>query len=219
LSAEERTRVAVAGAGGMGREALAWLRDAHPDAEPVAFYTLPGAVRPSGADVDLPLVDSLAALHGLGVTASVVAIGDGQRRESVAEELKGAGIDLFSVVHPTASLGPGVRIGQGVILAPGCVLTRDIGVGRGAIVNYRAAIGHDCTVGSHALIGPGAVLTGAVRIGSRALIGAGAVILPGCIVGDDATVGAGAVVTRDVALGSVVVGNPARSSGPRGESQ
>jgi sugar O-acyltransferase (sialic acid O-acetyltransferase NeuD family) len=197
----------------MGREALAWLRDAHPDAEPVAFYTLPGAARPSGTDVDLPLVDSLAALRDLGVSAAVLGIGDAQGRGAVAEELEAAGIALLTVVHPTAFIGPGVVIAAGAIVAPGCVLTRDVHVGRAAILNYRAAIGHDCTVGELAFIGPGAVLAGSVRIGSRAAVGAGAVVLPGRSVGEDATVGAGAVVTREVASGAVVVGNPARNAG------
>jgi acetyltransferase EpsM len=203
-------RVAIAGAGGMGREALAWLRDAHPDFEPVAFFTADAEERPTGADLDLTVLTSVKELRELHITASVMGIGNGRFRRGVADELCDAGFVLLSVVHPTAFVGPGVAIEEAALVAPGCVLTRDIRVGRGAIVNYRAAVGHDCAVGAFAFLGPGAVLTGDVCVGAGALIGAGAVILPGRSVGEDATVGAGAVVTRNVGAGMVVMGNPAR---------
>ena len=205
-------RVAVAGAGGMGREALAWLRDARPDVDPVAFYVADAAERPTGVDVALAVVDAIAGITQLGVDAVVLGIGAGARRRAVADELTDAGVPLLSVGHPTAFSGPGVAVGDGAVVAPGVVLTRDVTVGRGAIVNYRAAVGHDCTVGDFAFVGPGAVLTGDVRVGALAMIGAGAVVLPGRSVGDSATVGAGAVVTRDVRRGTVVVGCPARST-------
>jgi sugar O-acyltransferase (sialic acid O-acetyltransferase NeuD family) len=212
-----RTRVAIAGAGGMGREVLAWLRDADPTVEPVVFFAADSSERPQGAGVDLAVRDSLQDLSDLGVEAAVLGIGDWVRRRGVADELRAAGFALLSVVHPTAFVGPGVTIAEAAIVAPGCVLTRDITVGRGAIVNYRAAVGHDCHVGAFAFLGPGAVLTGDVHIGEGVLVGAGAVILPRRSVGDGATIGAGAVVTRDVADGVLVIGNPARvAPGPGG---
>jgi len=216
VSGPVRTRVAIAGAGGMGREVLAWLRDADPSVEPVAFFAADRAERPQGADVDLVVRDSLQGLMELGVEAAVLGIGDGVRRRGVADELRGGGFVLLSVVHPTAFIGPGVTIAEAAIVAPGCVLTRDIRIGHGAIVNYGAAVGHDCRVGAFAFLGPGAVLTGDVHVGEGVLVGAGAVILPGRSVGDGATVGAGAVVTRDVADGVVVAGNPARIVPARG---
>ena len=203
-------RVAVAGAGGMGREALAWLRDARPDVDPVAFFVADASERPTGEGIDLPCFESVAALRSAGVVAAVLAVGRGERRRAIDEELDRAGVGPITVIHPTAFLGPGVDAGPGAIVAPGCVITRDVRLGRGAIVNYRAAIGHDSHVGDFSFIGPGAVLTGDVRVGAQSLIGAGAVILPGRSIGDGAQVGAGAVVTRDVAGGSTVAGSPAR---------
>ena len=197
----------------MGREALAWLRDAHPAAEPVAFFVADAGERPEGEDVDIEIVDAVSGLEQLGVTTVVLAIGAGERRRAVAEELSVAGIRPLSVLHPAAFRGPGVVVGEGSILAPGAVLTRDIALGQSVVINYGAALGHDCTVGDFAFVGPGAVLTGDVVVGSGALVGAGAVVLPGRVVGDGATVAAGAVVTHDVPRATVVVGNPARPAG------
>ncbi len=210
MSDAERLRVAIAGAGGMGREALAWVRDARPDVDPVVFFTADASERPVGADLDLDVVDTIDAMLDAGVRAAVLGIGDPLRRGAVAEELDSAGIELLEVIHPSAVIGPGVSLAAGVLVTPGCVLTRDIRLECGVIVNYHASLGHDCTVGAFAFIGPGAVLTGDVHVGAGALIGAGAVIMPGRTVGANAQVGAGAVVTTDVGPGTTVAGSPAR---------
>ena len=203
-------RVAVAGAGGMGREALAWLRDARPDVEPVAFFVADASERPAGADVALAAVTAVEDLLGLGVHAVVMAIGDNLRRRAVAQQIEEAGLVDLDVVHPTAFLGPGVSVAPGGLVAPGAILTRDITVGRGTVVNYGARAGHDCILGDYAFIGPGAVLTGDVEVGAGAFIGAGAVVLPSRSIGERACVGAGAVVTSDVPAGVTVIGVPAR---------
>jgi acetyltransferase EpsM len=199
----------------MGREALAWSRDARPDHEVVAFFTADAAERPQGASLDLPLVTSVEELRELEVDGIVLGIGHNRLRRKVAEEVHAAGFALVTVVHPTAFLGPGVVLGEGCVIAPGCVVTRDVRLGRGVIVNYGASIGHDSDLADFVFLGPGAVLTGEVRLGSGALVGAGAVILPGRSVGGYATVGAGAVVTQDVSERSTVTGVPA---GPHGRA-
>lgn len=208
-----RIRVAIAGAGGMGREALAWLRDARPDSEPVAFFTADASERPAGADIGLPVVDDLQALRELRASVVVLGVGDNGRRMTLAEEAEASGLELLTVVHPTAFLGPGVALGPGSLVAPGCVITRDVRIGRAVIVNYSASIGHDGTIGDGAFIGPGAVLTGDVQVAAGAMVGAGAVILPGRMVGAGAVIAAGAVVTRDVPPAAVVSGVPAQPMG------
>ena len=204
------SRVAIAGAGGMGREALAWLRDARPDLEPVAFFTGDISERPTGVDVDLPVMASVDALVAAGIDGVVLGIGDAATRRKVADEVMAVGLALVTVVHPSAFLGPGVTVGDACIVAPGSVLTRDVHLGRGVIVNYGANIGHDCVIGDFAFVGPGAVLTGDVLVGDGVLIGAGGVILPGRSIAHGATIGAGAVVTRDVTAGETVVGSPGK---------
>lgn len=210
------SRVAIAGAGGMGREALAWLRDARPGLEAVAFFVADIGERPTGVDVDLPVMTSVDELAAASIDSVMLGIGDAATRRKVADEVASAGLTLVTIVHPSAFFGPGVTVGDGCIVAPGCVITRDVRLGRGVIVNYGANVGHDCAIEDFAFIGPGAVLTGDVRVGSGSLVGAGAVIMPGLSVGSGAVVGAGAVVTQDASDGSTVTGVPARLQGLTG---
>lgn len=203
-------RYVVAGAGGMGREALAWARDAWPAAEAVAFWVAPFGPGSTGAGTELPVVEDLDAVRGLGATHVVLGVGDNARRRAVAEEAAAGGLEALKVVHPTAFLGPGVTVGGGAIIAPGAVLTRDVEVGPCAVVNFRAAVGHGGRIGVGAFVGPAAALAGDVTVGEEALVGIGAVVLPGRTVGAGAMVGAGAVIVRDVPDGVTVAGNPAR---------
>ncbi len=203
-------RVAIAGAGGMGREALAWLRDARPDVDPVAFFTADRDERPTGIDVDLPIVDSLEEVRERGAAVILLGIGTNVRRRLVRDEVTSAGLGLMTVIHPSAFCGPGVILGKGCLVAPGVILTRDINLGDGVIVNYGAKVGHDCRIDDDVFLGPGVILTGDVHVGQGAMLGAGAVMLPGVRIGVGATVGAGAVVTRDIAEGAVVIGSPAK---------
>ena len=73
---------------------------------------------------------------------------------------------------------------------------------------YVAIITHDASLNQHT----GQTRLGRVTIGKRAYVGVGAILLPGTSIGDDSVVGAGAVVHGDVPPGSLVMGNPAKTS-------
>lgn len=83
------------------------------------------------------------------------------------------GCRLAAVVHPAASVGRDVEIGEGTVVMAGCMINSGARVGRNVIVNTGATIDHDCEIADGVHIGPGSHLCGNVAIGSATLIGAG----------------------------------------------
>jgi len=200
-------RTVIYGAGGMGREALAWLRDVDGRADVAGF--LDDDPELSGSRVaDLAVLgDSEWLEPGVDV---VVAVGAPRARRAVVERVLRLGASLRTVVHPSAYVGARTTIGAGSIVCPNVTLTVDITIGDAVIVNYGARIGHDGQVGDYAFVGPGVHLAGAVCVGEGAEVGIGASVIQGIQVGRWSRVGAGAVVVRDVPDDVTAVGVPAR---------
>lgn len=200
------TRVVVFGAGGHGRVVA--------DAALCAGWEVLGFLddqRPVGQDVSLGRV-----LGGRGWwrenqdVAIALAIGDNAIRRQLAEELEAEGLQLATVVHPSAVVSRAAQLGPGVVVLALAVINAGAHVERGAIVNSAAVVEHDVRVERFAHVSPHATLAGAARLGELSQLGAGACVLPGVCVGSRCLVGAGAVVTRDVPSNSVCMGVPAR---------
>jgi sugar O-acyltransferase (sialic acid O-acetyltransferase NeuD family) len=207
--------IVVIGAGGMGREALAWLDELAPEAQVIGFLddAAVGEVSTVAGPPILGPIDRLGdsiftAQHG--EPKALVAIGSASARSAVLARLATWDVPLVTVVHPSATVGPRTGIGPGAIVCPQVVLTCDVTLGRGAIVNFGALVGHDSVIGESSFVAPGANLGGNVTVGRCAEIGIGASVIQGVTIGERAVVGAGAVVIRDVDAGTTVVGVPAR---------
>jgi sugar O-acyltransferase (sialic acid O-acetyltransferase NeuD family) len=166
--------------------------------------SLPGGVARLGAIDDLPEVlsemRSIAAIHA--------AVGDATLRRAWLDDTDG--VELATIIHPSAVISPSAEIDDGVFIGPRAVVNARTRIERGAIVNSGAIIEHDCRLGAFCHVAPGAVLAGSVRVGADALVGATAVVCPGLRIGDRATIGAGAAVSAEIADDARVAGVPAR---------
>lgn len=119
-------------------------------------------------------------------------------------------ITFATLVHPTAHVGPNVRLGEGVTVGAGVVIAPNCELGDFTQINRAVSLGHDCCLGPYSVINPGVHVAGSVRIGARSMVGIGATILGRLVVGDDSVVGAGSLVVKDVPANVVVVGVPAQ---------
>jgi UDP-3-O-[3-hydroxymyristoyl] glucosamine N-acyltransferase len=83
------------------------------------------------------------------------------------------------VVHPSAIVDPGARIGQGVSIGPLAV------VEAGAVLDDGAAIGAHAVVCAEARVGAGTRLHAHVVLGERCTIGARGTVHAGAVIGSD----------------------------------
>lgn len=204
-------KLLIVGAGGFGRELYVWASQ-HPDCG--RAWELAGflddnaqALQPFG---------SFAPVHPLTGHAVdpaklyLCGLGLPPVKEKLLQPLLAAGADFLTFVHPRALVGDRVRLGRGVVLCPGAIVSADLTLGDFVMLNLYATVGHDASVGAWSTLSAHCDVTGRVQVADRVFMGSRATIIPGKSVGSRATLGAGAVVISDVPAGATVVGNPAR---------
>jgi sugar O-acyltransferase (sialic acid O-acetyltransferase NeuD family) len=150
--------------------------------------------------------------------AVVVAIGDNRTRLDRQRELAAAGIELATLVHPSAVLSPFAQVGPGSVVFAGTVINAFAIVGAGAIINTGATVDHECVLADGVHLSPGAHLGGNVHVGEASWIGIGAAVRQNIVIGANVIVGVGAVVVKEVPDNVIVFGVPARVRRSNGSS-
>ena len=211
---EAPRRLAIFGAGGLGREVLVLLRQLNalsPIWDLVGFY-----------DDQPPATDLIHGLRYLGTAADLnatpeplavaVAVGSSASRAAVVARLTSPQLHFPTLIHPGVSTESfqHLQIGAGSIITQGCILTTDIRLGRHVLLNLGCTVGHDavlddfCSLMPHANVGGGAHLEAGVYLGTNATV------LQQVRIGARTVLGAGAVAIRDLPAGCTAVGVPAR---------
>ena len=205
-------RLLIVGAGGLGREAATWA-EAMPEGTrswaSVAGFLDPCPDALDGTNSPWPLLGTEDDFPFEEEDRVLVALGDPRAKARVVERLASR-IRFATVIHPSAVLGPGSRVGEGSLLCPGAVVTADVSLGSHVLLNVGATVGHDARMGDFCTLAPHTHLAGRAVLGEGVFLGSHAAVLPGAKVGNWARVGAGSVVLRRVPEDVTVHGNPAK---------
>lgn len=160
-----------------------------------------------GEDEDLENFYKKGIRHALITVGSVK---DNIKRWKLFNMAEKIGYEFPVIISPTATVDGSVKIDEGTVVMPGCIVNVDSIIGENCIINTGTIIEHDCKVGNHCHIAPGVHLSGEAEIGDSSFVGIGSTIIQGIKIGKNATVGAGSVVVNDIPDNGVVMGNPAR---------
>lgn len=206
-----RKKLVIVGAGGLGRIVHDVLSN---DVKVAEEFSLHGFL---DTRVDLVLPPELACpILGSPLEYQpqpdemfIPAVGNPKWRRDLLAPLIAKGAGFYSYTRQ-ASVAARSRIGRGVFLTPGSVLSTDCVIGDFTYVDTYAILGHDVRVGEHCTIGAMSFLAGGVKVEDGVGIHPRATIAKGITLGHGSTIGIGSVVVKDVPAQVTVFGNPAR---------
>ncbi len=140
----------------------------------------------------------------------VIAIGDNRVRKGIVDMLSLTDKEFISVIHPTSSVSPSAKIGNGTVLMPHTIINADTMIGNHCIINSGSVVEHDSILEGFVHLCPKSTITGTVLIGEGCMVGSGSTVIPNKKIGEWTTIGAGATVIHDLPPNCVAVGTPAK---------
>ena len=167
-------RVVVVGASGFGRECLDVLEAMAAAGSPVEVA---GVVDDGPSELNaerlaargvpyLGTVDEWLTSRGSD-ERYVLGIGSPEVRRRLVDRLEDAGARPFTAVHPSATFGASVVVGEGVVVCAGATISTNVRLGRHVHLNPHATVGHDAVLDDFVSVNPAAVISGEVTVGGR----------------------------------------------------
>lgn len=118
----------------------------------------------------------------------MIAIGENPGRNIVIDYFESKSAKFFSYIHSSCYINPSSKIGEGLIMAPFCILNANVIVGKHALINTYSGIGHDCVIGDRLIMYPQSAINGNCIIGNNLTMGTKATIFPKITMGDNCTI-------------------------------
>lgn len=149
-------------------------------------------------------------VYGYKYDAVFVSYACGLKRKKALLALKQLGLNVVSLISPSAKVSEFAQIGQGSLIVAKVYVGFGTTIGDGCIINVGTNIDFDCTIKSYATIAQGVNIAPRVTVGDFTRIYIGANLIEEIQIGDSVVAGAGAVILNDVPNDVTVVGCPAR---------
>src|SRR4051812_41002588 len=133
-------RVLILGAGGFGREVLAWAQAAFNVREFGFLDDNPSAA--SDSRLRAPVIAPVQTYQPQPDDAFLCAVGNPVLRRSLSMQIKERGGRFETLRHPTALVAPGALVAEGALICPFALVSADAHVGEGAAIYYHSSVDH-----------------------------------------------------------------------------
>jgi len=140
----------------------------------------------------------------------VCTIGNPKSKLEATKRIAEHGGQFVNLIHPTAAIGPGCKLGNGIIVCRNAVITANVTIGDHVHVNVATTCGHDSVIGEGSTLSGHCDVTGHAVLERGVFLGSHASITPGVRVGEFAVVGAGTVAFRNVPSRQTLLGVPGK---------
>ena len=159
-----------------------------------------------------PIYKNLNLLKKKKIILGIIAIGHNFSRKIFSEDLekKFSKIKWISLISKESIVASDVKIGEGSLIMPGCIINSKSIIKKHVIVNTGSIIEHDNILDDFSSIGPKCVLAGNVIVSSLSHIGIGSIILQKIKIGTNSLLGAGSLLNKNIPNNSVFFGRPAK---------
>ncbi|MEO9891992.1 acetyltransferase [Aurantibacter sp.] len=160
-----------------------------------------------GTENDLPYL-----MNKYNISGIIVAIGNNWSRKGMIEKIMNIEpkLEMITSIHPSATIGLGVKIGKGSVIMPGAFVNANSIIGDFCILNTNSSLGHDGQMSDFSSISSGVCTGGNLFLGKYSAISLGVNVIENITIGAHSLIGAGSLVIKDVLSSSVVYGSPAR---------
>lgn len=118
-------------------------------------------------------------------------------REQLYKKLNG-NIPLANIISPMAYVHPSAKIGEGVLLSDGVYVNRDAILEDNVAITLKSIVNHGVHVKKHTFFSTGVVTAGNVTIGERCFIGVGVTISSSINICDDVWLSPGSIVIKNI---------------------
>lgn len=173
--------------------------------------------KPEGTFMGLEMIQLNTALEKYEEIEFVIAVGEPKTKRKIYERLLSLNCNFGSVISPDSQVSPYCRLGQGLVIKRGAIISADAIIGDDTTIQSYACIGHDAVIGKHCQISTHVDIGGQTVVGDCVFVGLNAPVRELLTIGDNAIISAGAVVLKDVDANVTVMGNPARVISRNGE--
>ncbi len=204
--------IIIIGAGGFGREVYLWAKDSFSKEQ----YNIKGFLDDNSRilnnyNIDIGIIGDLDGYEIKKQDRFIFAIGDIDIKKNLITKLKKKGAKFLTLIHPTAIVVDTVKIGEGAIICPFCLVSDNVRLDDFVMMNAYSSCGHDARIGKYCILSSYTAIAGFAVLEDEVFLGLHATIIPEKRVGCKSKVSANSAVMRDVPPNKMVFGVPGKA--------